>query len=66
MRPVTTIFGTLFLASLTAAFLLNPGDAQAKSGKEIFTTVCVACHTVGQGAQAWRPIFINTPLGTRK
>ncbi len=49
MRPVTTIFGTLFLASLTAAFLLNPGDAQAKSGKEIFTTVCVACHTVGGG-----------------
>lgn len=53
MRPVTTtpagLLGTLFLASLTATLLLHPGEARAKSGKEIFTTSCVACHTVGGG-----------------
>ncbi len=60
MRPIeidlgagTTIparpLGILLMASVTAAFLLSPGDAQAKSGKEVFTTVCVACHTVGGG-----------------
>jgi len=53
MRPVKTppanLLGTLIVASLVATSLVHLGDAQGKSGEEIFMTVCKACHTGGGG-----------------
>ncbi len=53
MRPVKTnpsrLIGTALAVALVATSLLQTEDAHAKSGKEIFTTLCAACHTVGGG-----------------
>jgi mono/diheme cytochrome c family protein len=45
--PIALTAAAVFAVGIT---LSNPASGQiANSGKEIFSTVCVACHTVGEG-----------------
>ncbi len=43
------IFSTGAAVLALFAMVVPPSEAQAKTGEELFTTTCVACHTIGGG-----------------